>query len=118
MILYHTTKTKQALESILLSRRLQPGRNVNGKFFVHLSTTFPGWVSMDVFGGSKSTQAWVLKVEVPDNTPLEPDPSGEDFIYDGKGTWFTHEGTLPIEILEVIYFSDYRDTGKKGVKIL
>jgi len=118
MILYHTTKTKRAVESLLLSWRIQPGRNVyNGKHYVHVSTVFPNWISMDVFGDAQSTQAWVMKILVDDETALLPDPSGEDHIYDGPGTWFIHEGALAFKPLEVTYFSNYRNSEQKGVRI-
>jgi len=91
MIGYPSTRVYEALESIVSSSELLPGRNVSdGLPYVHFSKRFPDWVTIDVSGPPRprpDLRAWIVKFEIPDSTPLLPDPSGEDKYYCGEGMW-------------------------------
>lgn len=109
MILYHATKTKEAKHSIIKTNVLLPGRNVRTRQCtqVHLSKDqfIKGSYALDVIGAD-TNEAWVFTVEIPDNTPLLPDPSDEGRLYNGE--WVVHEGPLPVTILAVEHIKNVR----------
>ncbi len=96
MKVFHITKTEEAFKSIMYERLLRPGRNVaTGEALVHvmLEPPVPGNWALDVIGDD-TNQAWVLELEIPDETPLLDDPSGEGEDYGGK--WYVAPGPIPI----------------------
>lgn len=100
MIVYHAVKKVAAVESILAQMILRPGRNVtSSKELVHVSLKpfRPGSFALDIIGAD-TNQAVILKLEIPEDTPLEEDPSEDSEIYGGG--WKVSRD--PIRILKVI----------------
>ncbi len=104
MILYHATKHRSSFEAICATHKLRPGRNVTTRTIlgVHLSCDpfYPGSYALDVIGAD-TNEAWVFEIEIPDDTPLVPDPSGDGKYYNGD--WVVHQGKLPITIRRIVY---------------
>lgn len=121
MILYHATKNRSSFEAICAAGELRPGRNVKTRTIlgVHLSRDpfCPGSYALDVIGAD-TNEAWVFEVEVPDDTPLSPDPSGEGSYY--NGTWVVYQGNLAITIRRIVYIPDVRawENGKPSAAVL
>ncbi len=103
MILYHATKLRSSFKAIVATNTLLPGRNVStDQEFVHLSHNpfAPGSYALDVIGAD-TNEAWVFTLEIPDDTPLSEDPSGEGSLYNGG--WVVHDGPLAVTIISVEY---------------
>lgn len=103
---YHVTKTRGGLDAILASRTLHPGRNVTTKeMLVHLSLTRfrAGRYALDVIGAD-TNKAWIIEFQIPNDTVLEPDPSGDGKFY--CGVWMVHQGVLAITIVSITHIPD------------
>ncbi len=103
-VIYHVTKTKSTFENIIRERLLRPGKNVvTGEALVHvmLAPPVPGGWALDVIG-EDTNQAWVLELEVPDETPLLQDPSDEGEDYGGQ--WYVAPGPVPILAVRSVLF--------------
>ncbi len=102
MIVYHATKRQENLAMILATEQLLPGRNVgDGQTrYVHLSKTpfVAGSYALDVIGPD-TNEAWIITCDIPDDTVLLPDPSGEGEVYDGE--WVVHEGPLMVRVISL-----------------
>lgn len=108
MIAYHATKNKGRLEAILKTSILLPGRNIaTEELFVHIALKpfGPGEWKLDVIdgaGGWRGNQAWIVEFEIPDDTKLLPDPSGEG----EENGWVVHHGPLTIRVLNITYVTN------------
>ncbi len=104
MIVYHTTKTKASFRGIVDSNTLLPGWNVSAltDCYVHISLNpfHQGSWALDVIGDD-TNEAWVFTLDIPDDTPLLPDPSDEGKYYNGD--WVVHEGPLSVKVIDCVY---------------
>ena len=125
MLAYHVTKTEGAFLTIVREKTLRIGKNiVDGHDYVHLSLTpfVPGSYAVHVICGAprrkEVARAWIITLEIPDTTPLAPDPSGEGTHYGGE--WVVCSQTeLAIEIVEVMLITDiirWEDAGRDQEK--
>ncbi|HYD93475.1 MAG TPA: hypothetical protein VEB18_03450 [Candidatus Paceibacterota bacterium] len=108
MRVYHATKTECSLTNILEEKILLPGRNVVCEdTYVHLSLNpfHQGSYALDVIG-EDTNRAWVIECEIPDDTPLAPDPADNaGAAYNGG--WVIHGGPLSItEVISVLYIQN------------
>jgi hypothetical protein len=119
---YHVTKTEKAFLAIVHEKMLRSGKNiVDRQDYIHLSLTpfVPGSYAVHVICGAprrkEVARAWILTLEIPDATPLSPDPSGEGIHYGGE--WVVCSQTeLAIEIVEVMLITDiirWEEAGRK-----
>ena len=119
---YHVAKTEVGLTAIVCEHKLRPGKNVvDEREYIHLSLTpfVPGSYAVHVICGAprrkEVARAWILTLEIPDTTPITPDPSGEGIHYGGE--WVVCSQTeLVIEIVEVTLITDilrWEETSKK-----
>jgi len=100
VIVYHAAKTKQAVDSITHQMVIRTGRNVASRSklaHVSLEPFMPGRFALDVIGPD-TNQAWILELEIPDDTPLEDDPADDWDIY-GKGWKVSRQ---PIPVLKIV----------------
>jgi len=106
---YHVTKTEAAFREILRTGVLLEGKNASTHEIegVHISIDpfYPGSNALDVIGAD-TNRAWIFTFEVPEDTPLEPDPSGEGVFY--NGTWMIHRGLLRVRIVSVLHISNVK----------
>jgi len=103
MKVYHVTKTEEGFKGILQEKVLIPGRNINHSTpLTHLSLDpfRPGSWALDVIG-KDTNKAWIFELEISDDTPVQPDPTNEGELYNGK--WVVVEGNLPVEIRSCVY---------------
>ncbi len=104
MRVYHATKTKSGLEGIIATCTLLPGWNITAlhERFVHLSLDpfYQGSYALDIIG-EDTNEAWIVTLEIPEDTILLPDPSDEGQYYNGR--WVVHEGPLAVQIIEVVH---------------
>jgi hypothetical protein len=121
MLAYHVTKTEGAFLTIVREKTLRIGKNiVDGHDYVHLSLTpfVPGSYAVHVICGAprrkEVARAWIITLEIPDTTPLTPDPSGDGVNY--LGEWVAcNQNELAIEIVEVTLITDiirWEEAGK------
>ncbi len=108
MIAYHVTKRKEDLGAILASKTLIPGRNVKTKqYMVHLALKpfQPGRWALDLIGPD-TNEAWIIELQIADETPLQPDPCGnmdQEMYAGGPDNWTVHDGPLAIKVVEVTH---------------
>lgn len=104
---YHATKCKEYYEAILKTSILLPGKNVSTdkRDMTHISLNpfYPGSWALDVIG-ENTNEAWIFEIQIPDNTSLLPDPSGDGEHYNGG--WMVHLGMLHVKVVSVTYISD------------
>ena len=98
MIVYHAAKTIEAVYRIFDEMLIRQGRNINGDVLTHVSLSpfQAGKFALDVIGAD-TNQAWIFELEIPDDTPLQTDPSGDAENY-GEG-WKV--SVNPILILKI-----------------
>lgn len=108
MKVYHAVKSEAAYQAIVKEKALLPGRNVSdSRAMVHISLDpfEPGSHTLDAVGAT--TEAWILELEIPDDTVLEEDPSGEGKWYGQEWKVYT-DGDLPVHILQAEHIPDVR----------
>jgi len=118
---YYAAKSNEQLERIKQSREISLGRNVaSQEAFAHISLSpfKRGSYALDVIG-EDTNEAWVLELEISDETRLEDDPSGEGALYEGE--WKVSRAPIRIEqvvsIRHIPNVSEW-EWGKENEKIL
>lgn len=111
MIVWHVTKTRKAKENILKEQTLRLGKNVTRKDrrFVHVSLDpfEPGSWALDVIGHNDTNRGWIFKLEVPDETIFENDPSGDGEHYNGR--WVvSRKPVLIVKVISLVYIANIR----------
>jgi len=105
MRVFHATKTLSALEAIKSEQKLKAGKNVADRtaLLIHLSLDpfSRGSWALDVIG-KDTNEAWIVELEIADDTPLEPDPSWDGEHYNGR--WVVvRQNELPVHIVGIIH---------------
>jgi len=100
MRVWHVTKIREGKAGIIRTQKIQLGKNLNSEqLLAHVTLTpfLKGSLSLDII--SKDTnEAWIFELEIPDDTVLLEDPTGESELYQGE--WRVSE--TEIKILEII----------------
>lgn len=110
MIVYHVAKTEIGYTGIRDQQVILPGKNVHTGIaeFAHISLNefSPGSWALDVIGAD-TNEAWIFTLDIPDDTELQPDPSGDGDYYNGG--WVVHKGPLAVKIVHVEHIQDVCD---------
>lgn len=105
MIVWHVTKNESSLKAIRATMEIGLGQNVGDKnFYAHVSNRKfqSGNWALDVIGDDTG-EAWILELEIADETELMTDPADDAGEVYGGGWVVSRVPITIVKILSITY---------------